>query len=71
MMIPMRDAPTFTHPEQWSKEFRDFVAMCLIKQPEKRKTAEEMLKVRKFSLSTIKLSTYFKMTLFSILLLSM
>jgi len=44
MMIPMRDAPSFAHPEAWGKDFKDFVAQCLIKQPEKRKTAEEMLK---------------------------
>eukprot|EP01114_Cavostelium_apophysatum_P002590 TRINITY_DN1229_c0_g1_i1.p1 TRINITY_DN1229_c0_g1~~TRINITY_DN1229_c0_g1_i1.p1 ORF type:complete len:972 (-),score=387.36 TRINITY_DN1229_c0_g1_i1:212-3127(-) len=43
MMIPMRDAPTFTHPDQWSREFRDFVAQCLVKAPEKRKSATELL----------------------------
>lgn len=43
MMIPMRDPPTFQQPDKWSKEFRDFVNICLMKQPEKRKTAEEML----------------------------
>jgi len=44
MMIPMREPPTFTHPDKWSREFKDFVATCLTKAPEKRKTAEEMLK---------------------------
>jgi len=43
MMIPMREAPGFTHPEQWSKEFRDFIACCLVKSPDKRKNAEELL----------------------------
>eukprot|EP01119_Soliformovum_irregulare_P006046 TRINITY_DN177_c0_g1_i3.p1 TRINITY_DN177_c0_g1~~TRINITY_DN177_c0_g1_i3.p1 ORF type:complete len:931 (-),score=352.87 TRINITY_DN177_c0_g1_i3:97-2889(-) len=43
MMIPMRDPPTFTHPDKWSKEFRDFITICLAKSPEKRKTAEEMM----------------------------
>jgi len=44
MMIPMREAPTFSHPDKWSRDFKDFVATCLIKSPEKRKSAEEMLK---------------------------
>lgn len=44
MMIPMREPPVLTHPEKWSREFKDFVAACLTKAPEKRKTAEEMLK---------------------------
>ncbi|PRP85883.1 hypothetical protein PROFUN_06157 [Planoprotostelium fungivorum] len=44
MMIPMREPPTFQHPDKWSREFKDFVATCLVKSPEKRKTAEEMLK---------------------------
>jgi serine/threonine protein kinase len=46
MMIPMKDPPAFTQPERWSREFKDFVQQCLTKQPEKRKTAEEMLKVQ-------------------------
>lgn len=45
MMIPMRDPPTFSQPEKWSREFKDFVTQCLIKSPEKRKTAEQMAQV--------------------------
>jgi serine/threonine protein kinase len=45
MMIPMRDPPAFSQPEKWSREFKDFVAQCLIKQPEKRKTATEIQQV--------------------------
>eukprot|EP01117_Protostelium_nocturnum_P007762 TRINITY_DN2779_c1_g1_i1.p1 TRINITY_DN2779_c1_g1~~TRINITY_DN2779_c1_g1_i1.p1 ORF type:complete len:908 (+),score=435.89 TRINITY_DN2779_c1_g1_i1:130-2853(+) len=44
MMIPMREPPVFTHPDKWSREFKDFVAVCLSKSPDKRKSAEEMLK---------------------------
>jgi len=44
MMIPMKDPPTFVQPEKWSKEFRDFVQLCLTKSPEKRKSAKDLLK---------------------------
>ena len=43
MMIPMRDSPFFESPDKWGKDFRDFVTICLNKDPKKRKTAVEML----------------------------
>jgi len=43
-MIPSRPPPKLTEPEKWSKEFNEFVASCLIKDPDHRPTAEELLK---------------------------
>jgi serine/threonine protein kinase len=43
MMIPMRDPPTFTAAEKWTRDFRDFVTSCLQKSPERRKNAAELL----------------------------
>ena len=41
--IPAKPAPTFREPELWSAEFTDFVARCLVKDPDERATAEELL----------------------------
>ena len=43
-LIPTRDPPTLTDPEEWSDEFNDFIACCLIKDPEERWSADELLK---------------------------
>ncbi|KAG7298469.1 hypothetical protein JYU34_018098 [Plutella xylostella] len=51
-MTPMRvllkiqksDPPTLDQPSLWSKAFNDFIAKALVKDPEKRPTAEELLK---------------------------
>eukprot|EP01155_Anaeramoeba_flamelloides_P024646 Anaeramoba_flamelloidesa810687_63.p1 GENE.a810687_63~~a810687_63.p1 ORF type:complete len:170 (-),score=48.45 a810687_63:135-644(-) len=43
-LIPTRPSPTFTEPKKWSKNANDFLACCLEKNPEKRPTAEELLK---------------------------
>lgn len=64
MMIPMRDPPTFTHSEKWSKEFRDFVNQCLLKEPEKRKSASEMLNVNIMIFVIIKKKKFFSILLF-------
>lgn len=42
-MIPTRDPPTFKDPSRWSPEFVDFVSKCLVKDPEKRATAKQLL----------------------------
>ncbi|KAK2857738.1 hypothetical protein Q7C36_005657 [Tachysurus vachellii] len=42
-MIPTNPPPTFRIPDQWSEPFRDFVAQCLIKNPESRATATQLL----------------------------
>ncbi|KAI1278007.1 Serine/threonine-protein kinase 10 [Halotydeus destructor] len=51
-MAPMRvllriqksDPPKLEQPSKWSKNFNDFVATCLIKDPNQRPTADELLK---------------------------
>lgn len=45
-MIPTNPPPTFTEPDLWSASFRDFVSKCLVKNPENRATATQLLQVR-------------------------
>ena len=45
-MIPTKPPPTFREPEKWSDEFRDFVSKCLVKSPEERVTATQLVQVR-------------------------
>jgi serine/threonine protein kinase len=42
-MIPNRPPPTLTNQEKWSKEFKDFVSQCLIKEQEQRPYAKALL----------------------------
>eukprot|EP01125_Pyxidicula_operculata_P010482 TRINITY_DN3448_c0_g1_i4.p1 TRINITY_DN3448_c0_g1~~TRINITY_DN3448_c0_g1_i4.p1 ORF type:complete len:1316 (-),score=283.41 TRINITY_DN3448_c0_g1_i4:149-4096(-) len=42
-MIPQNPAPTLTNPEHWSKEFNNFVAKCLDKDPETRSSPSDLL----------------------------
>lgn len=46
-MIPTNPPPTFRKPELWSDEFTDFVKKCLVKNPEQRATATQLLQVRR------------------------
>eukprot|EP01116_Phalansterium_solitarium_P019532 TRINITY_DN5496_c0_g1_i1.p1 TRINITY_DN5496_c0_g1~~TRINITY_DN5496_c0_g1_i1.p1 ORF type:complete len:1067 (-),score=461.99 TRINITY_DN5496_c0_g1_i1:270-3470(-) len=43
MMIPMRDPPTFQQPDKWTRDFKDFVNQCLVKDPAHRKNCDELL----------------------------
>jgi len=43
-MIPSRPPPKLTEPDNWSKDFNDFIAKCLTKNPEQRPVASELLK---------------------------
>ena len=51
-MTPMRvllkiqksDPPRLDHPARWSKDFNDFLKLCLVKDPHKRPTIEDLLK---------------------------
>lgn len=42
-MIPTKPPPSFRDPDKWSPQFIDFVTKCLVKNPEERKTAKELL----------------------------
>ncbi|KAJ8412132.1 hypothetical protein AAFF_G00143990 [Aldrovandia affinis] len=42
-MIPTNPPPTFRNPDLWSQQFRDFVSQCLVKNPENRATATQLL----------------------------
>ncbi len=42
-MIPSKPPPSFNKPDQWSPAFIDFVTRCLVKNPEERATASELL----------------------------
>lgn len=51
-MTPMRvllkiqksDPPRLDHPARWSKDFNNFLKLCLVKDPHKRPNIEELLK---------------------------
>jgi len=42
-MIPSKPPPSFSQPDKWSPAFIDFVSRCLVKQPDARATASELL----------------------------
>lgn len=42
-MIPTKPPPSFRKPDQWSTEFIEFVSLCLVKNPEDRATATNLL----------------------------
>ncbi|KAH1029999.1 serine/threonine-protein kinase 3 [Dendroctonus ponderosae] len=42
-MIPTKPPPSFREPDKWSPEFIDFVSVCLVKIPEERATATDLL----------------------------
>ncbi|KAL1432194.1 hypothetical protein MTO96_013524 [Rhipicephalus appendiculatus] len=44
LKIQKSDPPTLAQPSKWSKEFRDFLTLCLTKDPNQRPTSEELLK---------------------------
>jgi len=42
-MIPTKPPPSFREPDQWSTDFIEFVNRCLVKNPDDRATATELL----------------------------
>ncbi|XP_065219198.1 serine/threonine-protein kinase 10 [Planococcus citri] len=45
LKIQKSDPPKLDQPSKWSKEFNDFIAKALIKDPSQRPTADELLKL--------------------------
>ena len=45
LKIQKSDPPFLDRPSKWSKEFCDFVKLCLIKDPEQRPRVDQLLKV--------------------------
>ncbi|XP_035204648.1 serine/threonine-protein kinase 10-like, partial [Stegodyphus dumicola] len=43
LKIQKQDPPTLSQPSKWSKQFNDFLTKCLIKDPQKRASAKELL----------------------------
>uniref|UniRef100_A0A7E4VY51 Serine/threonine-protein kinase cst-1 n=1 Tax=Panagrellus redivivus TaxID=6233 RepID=A0A7E4VY51_PANRE len=43
-IIPTEAPPALKQPDKWSNELNDFVAHCLVKKPEERTAAAELLK---------------------------
>jgi serine/threonine kinase 3 len=52
-MIPTKPPPSFRNPDKWSTEFIDFVSKCLVKNPELRTTAQELMEVYLTTISDI------------------
>ena len=46
LKIQKSDPPFLDRPSKWSKEFCDFVKICLTKDPNQRPSAEVLLKVK-------------------------
>lgn len=42
-MIPTKPPPSFREPDRWSPELIDFVSKCLVKNPEERASASQLL----------------------------
>ena len=42
-MIPTKPPPSFNNPDKWSSNFIEFVSRCLVKNPEERASASELL----------------------------
>jgi serine/threonine kinase 3 len=45
-MIPVRPSPKLSKPELWSPDFIDFLGKCLVKDPDKRASAQQLAQVR-------------------------
>lgn len=58
LKIQKSDPPHLDRPSRWSKEFNDFVRLCLTKDPHQRPRAEELLKVGKGSFIPIASTLY-------------
>lgn len=50
-MIPTKPPPTLKREADWSLDFVNFVGQCLIKNPDERKSAHDLLEVWKYAQS--------------------
>lgn len=41
-VIPLNPSPTFTNPSLWSSEMREFLSLCVSKNPDERATTQEL-----------------------------
>lgn len=48
-LITTQGIPDLQNADSWSNEFRDFVKLCLNKEPKARPTAKELLGVKIFN----------------------
>jgi STE20-like kinase len=60
LKIQKSEPPKLDQPSKWSKDFNEFIAACLIKDPVQRPLAESLLKVIHWS----NLLDFFKSNLF-------
>lgn len=44
-LIPTNPSPTLKAPQDWSADFSDFLKCCLDKDPARRSSAKQLLKV--------------------------
>jgi serine/threonine protein kinase len=47
-VIPTQPSPTLPQPHLWSDDFKDFVRVCLLKDPEERPAASSLLRHHPF-----------------------
>jgi len=59
-LIPANKPPTLAQPRKWSKQFRDFLKQCLIKDPAKRPSAKTLLNVSAAMLLFVLMRVYQK-----------
>lgn len=73
LKIQKSDPPKLEQPSKWTKEFNEFIARALIKDPAHRPTAEDLLKVflnRIHIIYRLSCVTFFHLFLYSLLILS-
>lgn len=49
LKIQKSDPPKLDQPSKWTRDFNDFIAKCLTKDPSQRPTADDLLKVENVS----------------------
>ncbi len=61
--IKFEDCPTLKNPEEWDLSFVDFIKSCLVKDPQQRPTADQVLKMNKKFFAKAKNKSYLVETL--------